>query len=359
MRGRAAWIPVLSRLVAVTVVTIVAILPPPAGRRLVAADATVGPDSREAAGGVGGITVEKSQAGGAVVMAAGRPFATYVIDQANKPFLWPIHGPTGREMTRAYPMRDAPGEAKDHPHHRGLTFGHQGINGSDTWAEEATYLESPTLRDRVGIVGRIRHREYRRLAGGKTGVIHAASDLLDPAGRHLLDVESRFTFASHATSRTIDVDIDLVARGEAVTVQDMKDAGMFIRVPHDMAVDTKQGGRIVTSEGRADAEAWGTRAAWCDYHGPVGGERLGIAILDHPDSFRHPTAWHVRTYGLFAANPFGPQFFDPSAATGTMQLEPGARIRLRHRVVLHVGDEKQGGVGEAYKAYASQPRPPL
>ena len=38
---------------------------------------------------------------------------------------------------------------------------------------------------------------------------------------------------------------------------------------------------------------------------PVEGKTVGVAILNHPDSFRFPTTWHVRTYGLFAANPFG------------------------------------------------------
>ena len=33
--------------------------------------------------------------------------------------------------------------------------------------------------------------------------------------------------------------------------------------------------------------------------GQVEGKVRGIAILNHPESFRHPTPWHVRTYGLF------------------------------------------------------------
>jgi hypothetical protein len=35
-------------------------------------------------------------------------------------------------MTRAYPMQDVSNEAKeqrDHPHHRGITFGHESIGG--------------------------------------------------------------------------------------------------------------------------------------------------------------------------------------------------------------------------------------
>jgi len=35
------------------------------------------------------------------------------------------------------------------------------------------------------------------------------------------------------------------------------------------------------------------------------GKTVGIAVFDHPSNPRHPTTWHVRDYGLFAANPLG------------------------------------------------------
>jgi len=47
-------------------------------------------------------------------------------------------------------------------------------------------------------------------------------------------------------------------------------------------------------------------ADWCDYYGSIGGKTVGIAMFDHPSNPRHPTTWHVRDYGLFAANPFWP-----------------------------------------------------
>ena len=37
-----------------------------------------------------------------------------------------------------------------------------------------------------------------------------------------------------------------------------------------------------------------------DYVGPGSrGQTVGVAILNHPESFRYPTTWHVRDYGLF------------------------------------------------------------
>ena len=137
------------------------------------------------------------------------------------------------------------------------------------------------------------------------------------------------------------------------------DAGLLIRVPDSMTVDRGLGGTIVNSVGQRNADAWSRRAEWVDYHGPVEGETLGIAILNHPTSFRHPTTWHVRTYGLFCANPFGSKQMNPEEESGAVSLPAGGTISLRHRFIFHVGDEKQGGIAAAYAAYAAAPPPPL
>jgi hypothetical protein len=298
--------------------------------------------------------VRKTATGGAVVLLYGEPVAEYVVDRANKPFLWRIVGPTGASMTRSFPMAEVPGETTDHVHQRGLTFGHQGVAGFDTWAEDASYRDHPALSARAETVGAIRHRGYRSLTGGRTAVIHARNEIVDPFNKPLLSEERRMTFAFAPGVRLIDVDIDLVAAHGPVELADMKDAGVYIRVPDEMTVDRGLGGTIVTSDGRRDADAWATRSTWVDYHGPVDGEHVGIAILDHPTSFRHPTAWHVRTYGLFCANPFGFRQMNPAAESGAVSLAAGERIGLRQRFIFHAGDERQAGIAEAYEAYAAE-----
>ena len=301
-------------------------------------------------------TVEKTASGSATVKVDGRLFAEYVVDQANKPYVWPIYGPTGKSMTRAFPMQNVDGEPHDHVHHRGITFGHENIGDSNTWQEAASFGENSENDERRKNLGRIRHREFKELAGGKTGVIHALSDYLDPNGSVVIVEERRLTFRIDGDSRVIDVDLDLIGTNETVKVDDKKDAGLSIRVPHSMCVDAKQGGVIVDSEGHKDADVWGKRAKWCDFNGPVDGEHLGIALLNHPSSFRHPTPWHARTYGLFAANAFGTSSLDPSATSGAIDLKRGERLNLRHRFLFHKGDEKQANIAAAYEAYARENR---
>lgn len=306
-------------------------------------------------------TVEKTASGGAIVKVDGQVFAEYVVDQANKPYLWPIFGPTGKEMTRSYPMKNVEGEKQDHPHHRGLNFGHESIAGFDTWAEKATFTTSgdkpnPKNAERLEHLGAIKHREFKELTGGKTGVIYALSDYVDQTGKVLLTEERSMTFRVEGDTRIIDVDIDLIASNGTVNVDDKKDSGLSIRVPHSMSVDAKEGGKIINSNGETDADTWGKRATWCDFHGPVGGEHLGIAMLNHPSSFRHPTPWHSRTYGLFTANPFGLSQLKLQTESAAFDLKEGEHLKLRHRFIFHKGDEKEGKIAEAYEAYAKETR---
>ena len=78
-------------------------------------------------------------------------------------------------------------------------------------------------------------------------------------------------------------------------------------------------------------------------------------MLNHPSSFRFPTPWHARTYGLFTANPFGTKSLDKTAPDGAFTLKPGEKLTLRHRLIFHNGDEKSAKIAEAFAAYAAMP----
>lgn len=303
------------------------------------------------------ITVEKSDAG-AVVKVDGQLFTEYVKLSGSKPILWPIMGPTGKKMTRDYPMVKTEGEAQDHPHHRSLWFSYDKVNDVNFWAEDPVFTGGKPGKGNDEL-GTQKHREFKTLEGGKDkGVIVSVTDWIDHGGKKVLEDERRITFSATADTRTIDFDIELKATEGDVHFGDSKEGVFGVRVPSSMDVDQKgrsgEKGTIITSEGLKNGDAWGKTASWVDYEGKVGGENLGIAILNHPSSFRYPTNWHVRTYGLFAANCFGLKAFDKNNKAGDHTLSKGQTMKFSYRVIFHKGDEKAAGIKDAFAAYARE-----
>jgi hypothetical protein len=156
--------------------------------------------------------------------------------------------------------------------------------------------------------------------------------------------------------RWIDFTIAIKASDGDVTFGDTKEGTFAVRVADTMRVEAKLGGRIVNSEGQVDDAAWGLPAKWVDYSGPVDGETVGIAIMSHPKSFRPVPRWHVRGYGLFAANPFGQRDFpQPEAAEqGAYTIKRGDSISLRYRVLLHAGATQPAEINSAFDEFAAQ-----
>lgn len=291
---------------------------------------------------VAGAQFEVSQdADGVAVKVDGQLMTRYVLKSGPKPILWPLIGPTGKEMTRGYPMRDALDfERPDHVHHRSLWFTHGDVNGVDFWSEGQKH-------------GDIVHREFLKCEGGKQATITARNDWIGPDGQKVCEEERTFVFDANEQARWIDVELRVKATEGPVKFGDTKEGSFGVRMWETIKVDAKKGGRIVNSEGQTDGQAWGKEASWVDYYGPVDDEILGIAILNHPTSFRYPTPWHVRTYGLFTANPFGLSDFRGSKdVDGSYTLPSGETLLLRYRVVLHQGDAQQAGIAQIFADYA-------
>jgi len=287
--------------------------------------------------GAAEITTQRTDRG-VIVKIDGELFTEYLVRSGKKPILWPVIGPTGKPVTRAHPMGEGPGEKKDHVHHRSIWFTHGDVNGVSFWHEGKN-------------TGTIAHREFVEVDA--RAAIATRNDWLGPDGKKICEDLRKLTFGADGDSRWIDFDITLKATDGPVKFGDTKEGTMGIRVAGTMKVDSNLGGHLVNSRGQTDGETWGKQAEWVDYYGPVDGKTVGVAILNHPTSFRFPTYWHVRTYGLFAANPFGLHHFKGSnSVDGSHTLPAGESITFRYRLLFHTGDVKTGKVAEAFAAYA-------
>lgn len=278
----------------------------------------------------------------------GRPFTDFFIGADNvKPYLHPLRTANGRIITRSYPMETVPGEAKDHPHHRGLWITHGLVNEVDFWANEKN-------QKGAGKAGRgtVVTRRVNTLKGGKKqGQIGASFEWQDPAGKGLIAEQRLMTFYSHPTERWIDFDVTFAAM-EDIVFGDTKEGMFALRLITEL--EGKHGGKMVASTGKeGEKDVWGSQAPWVDISGAAGGESFGVAILDHPANFRHPTYWHSRAYGLFAANPFGIHDFErKKELVGEKSLKKGESLRFRYRVVIHPGDSVSANIADTYAKYA-------
>jgi len=302
----------------------------------------------------------KQEADKVTVNIDGHLFTAYHFTGARRPYLYPVIGPTGGAMTRHWPLEeDLATEERDHPHHKGLWWGHRSVNGAGFWED---VIKPGTL------VGQMIHDSFVEVKSGETqGSLTAKNNwVLDDSKEQICSDERTLVFYKGTDGPMIDFNITIKAGAKEVVFGDDKDGAMAIRVPESMRVDLpkpkgaktapKGEGHILTSEGKTDLEAWGTKANWCDYWGPVEGKTAGIAMFDNPANPRHPTWWHVRTYGLFAANPFGQAEFEKLADkhAGEFKIAPGQSVTFRYRFYFHPGNTDEAKVADHYKEYVSQ-----
>jgi len=288
------------------------------------------------------------------VELGGKLFTEYVYQGGPRPYFYPVLAEDGTQLNRDFPMKaDTSGEELDHPHHRSLWFTHGAVNGVDFWTERKD-------------TGTIINDTVKATADGNVATLVSTNRWVGPDGvLHCTD-ETTVRLSAVPAGRQIDYEVTLKAPADrAVVLGDTKEGSMAFRVaqwltpPHlfnKKQTDSK--GTIVNAEGIRDAETWGKASAWVDYHAPKDGKIYGIAMFDHPKNPRHPTWWHVRDYGLFAANPFGKHDFEPAhkanPKAGDLTIPAGGRVTFRWRFYFHAGDEKTARVAEQFAAYAAE-----
>ncbi|MGE3310565.1 MAG: PmoA family protein [Limisphaerales bacterium] len=269
---------------------------------------------------------------------------------APKPYFYPLHGPGAVPLTRNYPMRtDAADEAQDHPHHRSLWFTHGDVNGVDFWAEGANK-------------GRVVQTEILEARSGpESGWVKTANRWVTADGKALLTDVTTFRAHRSPLGRVFDYEITLKAsEGVDLTFGDTKEGTMAVRLAESMRLKPnkhyagKPSGHILQNTGVKDDATWGKRAAWTAYSGPVNGKVMSVVIIDHPSNPRHPTWWHVRDYGLFAANPFGIHDFEKKpAGTGNLVVKAGESVTFRYRFLLASGEASVAAINGAGRDFGN------
>lgn len=286
----------------------------------------------------------------------GRLLTEYIFKGAYRPYCYPVLASDGTPLTRNFPMKEIDGEDHDHPHHRSLWFAHSDVNGVDFWNQDDAGSRRPK--------GKIVHEALLETTSGAVGVIRARDRWVAPDGKVFCTDDTTIRFGASGPNRTIDFEVTLRAPSDApVLLNDNKDGVLALRLATWMNLPrtsntgrryTAGVGQLVTAKGDRDNVAWGKRAPWADFHAEHEGKVYGVAIFDHPQNIRHPTWWHARDYGLFAANPLGQHDFEPKTTpinAGLHTIPADGSLTLRYRVLLHPGDEKEARLEERYADY--------
>jgi hypothetical protein len=289
-----------------------------------------------------GITIKDLSGGSISISNSDHEITRYNVgplaEKFKKPYFYPVMA-QGVSVTRAWPIEDKPNEAHDHPHHTGLYFAHGAINGKEYWSKLP--ITPKSLKTAAGPV--YGHLMIENAWG---------DDMLESQDIFILDA---------GTDVVMDWSMTWKCPGSAsVALGKTKEGSFALRVatpltssdPGKKNQTGRGNGKMIDSFGNQDEEpirpekrpAGKQPAAWADNYGVIDGKALGICFMNHPTSYRFPTDWHVRNYGLFAANAFMLQ--DDT-------LKPDQPITFKYRVYIHAGDPTAGKVAAVYAGYAN------
>jgi Methane oxygenase PmoA len=290
------------------------------------------------------------------VTVNGVPFTAYFYpgeDVLKKAVLYPLRTDKGTVVTRGWPFDPRAGERVDHPHHVGMWFNYEDVNGFDYW-NNSTAIKP---EDRLKKYGTIRHTGITAMKSGKKGELTATADWFDKDGTGTLTAKETTTYVFMAKGKIRVIDRVTTIKAETdIVFKDVKDGMFAIRVARQLEHPSKTPevftdasgiatqvpkldntgvtGSYRNSNGIEGDDCWGKRAQWCNLRGQIGDEKINIVIIDHSKNVGYPTYWHSRGYGLFAANPLGQKIFSNGKETLNFSLKKGESSTFRYRTVI-------------------------
>jgi Methane oxygenase PmoA len=272
-------------------------------------------------------------------------------DSLEKPVLYPINDAGGTVITRGFPLNPRPGEPTDHPHHLGLWFTYENVNGLDFWNNSYAIPA-----EKKSLYGWIKTDHILDMQDGTVGVLRYFAKWVNQQNQVLMEETTRYEFSGKNLERIIDRITELKADTD-ILFTDAKDGMLGLRLAHELQIpnmhdhqftdnkgnstivkkDSIASGNYLTSRGKQGDSAWSTRAEWCKVYGKIGDDSVSITIFDHIANLNYPTFWHARGYGLFAANPLGEKIFTNGKTALNLKLKKGEKLIFTYRILIQNG----------------------
>jgi hypothetical protein len=262
----------------------------------------------------------------------GNLFTNYIISDYEKyPFFYPVNGPSNASVTS---MRNA-----NYPHHSSLFFGCDRVNGGNYWQEGLERGQIISLRADI------------LESGGDKAVIENECIWRRPGADAPIKDKRKITVTKPSADKFyLDFEVTMEMLMD-VNIEKTNHSFFSGRMDPDLAVIN--GGTMINAEGeqgeKGDEGTFGKRSAWMDCNGERMGKKEGMAIMQHPSNDWYPSPWFTRDYGFFSPTPM----YWPENDKNT-SLKKGDLIKLRYRVIVHTGDEKEADIAGEFKKYSKE-----
>lgn len=250
----------------------------------------------------------------------------------DRPFVYPLVGPSGRSLIRMGHPRDPMG----HAHHDAFWVSHQSVNGRNYWENNQSNRIVP-------------RRVVRYDDGDAEASMVVENDWVGIDGIFDLRDRRRMTVRPLKDGEWLFIlDLQLEAAGPAPVALGRTAFGpVGVRLAKTIGVNDG-GGRIRNSEGNEGEQGpdgcFRKPARWIDYSGPIARDAAeGIALLDHPANPGHPTPFHVRDDGWMGPSP---------TLAAPIAIWPGAPLLLRYGLYVHRGVPSREAIDAVWNDFA-------
>lgn len=249
--------------------------------------------------------------------------------ELNRPFFFPIIGPSGRPLTRM----GHPHDPDSHSHHNSVWISHNDVNGVSFWDDKG---KGRIIQRRFSIDGA--SESDRELYESMV------NEWITDRGEFLVEETRGVQIQARPGKEWLmHLDINLTARDRAVTFGKTPFGLLGVRMAKTIGVKDG-GGEIRNSEGGVNEKGvlWKV-ARWVDYSGPIMNTAVeGITILASD-----PTFFHVRDDGwMGACLTYG----------GPITIPPHGSKFIHYALYIHSGKPSPTLIEKVWRS-AQGPRP--
>lgn len=256
-------------------------------------------------------------------------------------YIHPLYSPSGKVVTEDFPA--------DHLHHKGVWF---------PWTRtrfEGREIDFWNLGEELGTV------QFAGFVGLSSGPVfggfiarHEHVDLTQPGGKVALnetwDVRVWNVGGAEAGYWLWDLtSVQNCATDSILFLPQYRYGGLGFRGAKGWIDENYE---ALASTGKTHKNGHLTKAKWIDHSGHGDGwpedEWAGVAILDHPENFRHPQSMRLWDSG-------GAFFCYSPIQEGDAEIRPGEAYTSRYRFYVHEGRVDKGEVERLWRDFADPP----